>query len=204
MSHLAMSILSFLSASANACITCWSAWPSWLIAPLGAVFVVESLMAGGFVPSCKRSKNNRSRLDLNAFDLCGIAAIGNTFICGGGSCLIVSQLTIVAWPVATFLCASAWKCSSASTNRAEMCGPHSTASHNSAFVHSFPVFAGHPYVAYSPWGTLNFDIVACWLFPPLVEFLPCALSSKYFVVVWLAVVFAFICSIFCVDPCRFL
>ncbi len=80
MSHLAINILSLSSAPANACITHWSKWPSWLIAPLGAVLVVESLTAGSFVPSCKHSKKDRLRIDLNALDLCGIAAIGDTFI----------------------------------------------------------------------------------------------------------------------------
>ncbi len=174
MSHLAMNILLFSFASANACITCWRAWPSWLIAPPGVVFVVALFTAGSFVPSRKRRENNRLRIDLNAFDLCGIAAIGDTFICGGGLCLIMSQSTIVAWPVATFARASFLKCSSASTDSAETFGPRSTASHVSAFVHSFPVFAGHLYVAYS-WSV---DAAGCLRVRPVghIEFRYCGLS----------------------------
>ncbi len=78
-----------------------------------------------------------------------MAAIGETFICGGGLSFIVSHSTIVACPIATFLAASCLKCSSASVDSAEACGPHSTASHISTFVNGLPDFAGHPYVAYS-------------------------------------------------------
>ncbi len=85
MSHFAINILSLSSASANACITRWSKWPSEQMAelvdrPVGDILVVGSLTAGSFVPSHKRSKNGRSRINLNALDLCGIAAIGDTFI----------------------------------------------------------------------------------------------------------------------------
>jgi hypothetical protein len=88
--------------------------------------------------------------------------------------LIVSQLTIVAWLVATFLRASAWKCSSTSTNSAETCGPRLTASHISAFVHSFPVFAGHLYVAYSR----SISAAGCSRAKPVghIEFQYCGLS----------------------------
>ncbi len=138
----AMKILSFLSASVNACMICCREWPSWFIAPLGAVFVLELFMDGRVVPLHSRSKKDRSNIDRNAFNLCGIAAIGETFICIGGLLFILSHSTIVACPMATFLAASCLKCSSASTNSADACGHYSTASHISAFVHGFPVFAG--------------------------------------------------------------
>ena len=149
MSHFAMNILSSSVASANACIIRWRAWPSWLIAPPGAVFVVESFTDGNVVPSRNRREKDRSRIDLKAFDLCGIAAIGETFICCGGLSLILSHSTIIACPVATFSRASSLKCSSASANSAETCGPLSTASHICCFVQSLPVCVGHPYFEYS-------------------------------------------------------
>ncbi len=133
----------------KACIIRWREWPSWFIVPLGAVFVVELLTDGRVVPSRRRSTNDRSNINRYGFDLCGMAAIGETFICGGGLSFIVSHSTIVACPIATFLAALCLKCSSASADSADACGPRSTASHISAFVHGLPVFAGHPHVAYS-------------------------------------------------------
>jgi hypothetical protein len=144
MSHFAMKILLFLSASAKACIIRWSEWPSWFIAPLGAVFVVESFTDGSVAPSRRHKENDRSNIDRYGFDLCGMTAIGDTFICSGGLAFVVSHSTIVACPIATFLAASCLKCLSASGTSADACGPCSTASQISALVHGFPVFAGHP------------------------------------------------------------
>jgi hypothetical protein len=149
MSHFATKILSFSSASAKACIIHWSEWLSWFITPLGAVFVVESFTDGSVAPSRRRKENDRSNIDRYGFELCGMAVIGNTFICSGELSVIVSHTTIVACPIATFLAASCLKCSSASEASADACGPRSTASQISALVHGFPVFAGHPQVAYS-------------------------------------------------------
>jgi hypothetical protein len=143
-SHFAMKILSFLSASANTCMICCGEWPIWFIAPLGAVFVVESFTDGRVVPSRSRSEKDRSNINRNAFNLYGIAVIGETLICVGWLSFISSHSTIVACPMATFLAASCLKCLCASTDSAGACGPCSTASHFSAFVHGFPVFAGHP------------------------------------------------------------
>ncbi len=125
----------------------------------------------------------------------------------------MSQSTIVAWPVATFLSASSSKCSSAFTKSTNACGPHSMASHISAFVHGFPflldIRTSHtPGVSVplgvqrqGPLGTLNFCILAFWLSPPSVGPPPCALSNRCLVVAWLDVFVACVCSLFYVAPC---
>ncbi len=94
-------------------------------------------------------EKERSRIDWNAFDLWGIAAIGDTFICGGGVFLMSSHKTIFACLHFTFLSASCLKCSSASADIAEACDPRATASQISSFFHGALVFVGHPYVANS-------------------------------------------------------
>jgi hypothetical protein len=66
-------------------------------------------------------------MERKAFDLCGIAAIGDIFSSFGGLSLMVSQSTNLAWFVRTFLSASAAKCAIASGDSAERCGPRSIA-----------------------------------------------------------------------------
>ncbi len=56
--------------------------------------------------------------------------------------------TTFAWPAETLLMHFWWKCSTDSTERAKICGPLTTATHISAFIHSCPVTAVHPNDAY--------------------------------------------------------
>ena len=83
-------------------------------------------------------------MDRKPRDLCGMAAMGNIFSWLGGLSLIESHSTIRDWPALTFLMASAAKCSNASLERADWCGPHLIASHISAFNQGRPVCVGQP------------------------------------------------------------
>ncbi len=117
----------FLFASANACIICVSKCPSWSIAPQGEVLIVVPCTDGQGDTSDRHNVKERSKLDLNAFDLCGIAAIGKILTCDGGESFISSHFTRMACPTATFAIASRQKCLFASGNNAEQCGPQVTA-----------------------------------------------------------------------------
>jgi hypothetical protein len=48
------------------------------------------------------SQNDRSSMDQNAFDLCGIAAMGDIFSSGGGLSLMVTHSITHAWFVLIF------------------------------------------------------------------------------------------------------
>ncbi len=173
-SHFAMNIFASLSACANAWMMRAKHSPIWLMAPSGAVFLVVSLTAERTPLIARRKQNDKSKMEQKAFDLCGIAAIGNIFISFGGLSLMVSQSTNLA---CTFLSASAAKCAIASEDSAEQCGPRSIALQISDLDHGLPVFVGHPKVAQSlstwlrdggvpaHWGTWNFDVGGRWSDP---------------------------------------
>jgi hypothetical protein len=101
-SHFAMNIFASLSASANA----WMMWAKhlaiWLMAPAGAVFLVVLLTAEQTLLFARHKRNDKSKMEQKAFNLCGIAAIGNIFSSFGGLSLMVSQSTNLAWFVRTF------------------------------------------------------------------------------------------------------
>ena len=97
-----------------------SDWPSWFIAPRGEVFSGVSLTNAKREPSCSRKANDRSKIDRNALDLCGMATMGEIFNCGGGLSLMSSYKTILACPDATFSLHSSAKCSNASVDSADL------------------------------------------------------------------------------------
>jgi hypothetical protein len=70
--------------------------PIWSIAPFGAVFVVVSFTAALTPLFSKRKRKDRSRIERYAFDLCGIAAMGESFSCGGGLSFMSFHATIWA------------------------------------------------------------------------------------------------------------
>jgi hypothetical protein len=112
-------------------------------------FTLVLLTDGCKDPSDSHSVNDRSRIDLNSFNLCGIAAIGKILSCGGEAFLISSHFTKIACTASTFSIALSQKCSIASGNNANWCGLLATTSHISCLVHGLPVHVGHPYFAYS-------------------------------------------------------
>ena len=116
--------------------------PIWSIAPACAVFSVFLLTDARTPPFCSRRRKDKSRIDQNSFDLCGIAAIGDILSSGGGLSFILSQSTRRACFVCTFSSASALKCFIAAGERAERWGPRATASHISSFYHGFPCMLG--------------------------------------------------------------
>jgi hypothetical protein len=101
------------------------------------------------LPFFKRKLNDKSKIEWSPLKLCGIAAMGEILSWVGGFSLIESYSTILAWPALTLLNDSAAKCSSASSDSTNLCGPHSTASQISNFVHGHPVRARHPTNAHS-------------------------------------------------------
>ncbi len=168
-SHFSMNTLSCSSALESACIVWLKECSSRSIALLGAVFVVVSLIQGHREPSDRHSMNDKSKIEWNAFALCGMAAKGEIFSYGGGLSLISSQLIWIACPAFTFSMLSSQKCSIASGNNAEQWGPLATTSHISAFVHGVPVRVVQPSVVYlfsikaagwcevSPFGHISFQ-----------------------------------------------
>jgi hypothetical protein len=93
-------------------------------------------------PFARRNRNDKSKIEQNSFDMCGIAAIGDTLSSVGGPSLIESHSTNRACFVRTFSLASTAKCLIASGESAKQCGPRSTASQISFFDHGLPVFVG--------------------------------------------------------------
>ncbi len=67
--------------------------PIWSIAPPGAVLVVVLFTASLKPPFFSRKRNERSRIDQKALDLCGIAAMGEIFSFAGGLSLILFHST---------------------------------------------------------------------------------------------------------------
>jgi hypothetical protein len=170
-----MKILLLLSALANACMMCVRHFPIWLIALPSAVFSVVSFTASQNLPLRSLSQKDRSSIDQNAFDLCGIAAMGDIFSSGGVS-LMVSYLITRAWSILIFSLVSSAKYWIASLDGANWCGPHLIASLMSAHDHSLPVLVGHPNCAQSiktsaarcsiarPTGQIELRYVGCNLF----------------------------------------
>ena len=74
-------------------------WPSWSIAPFGAVFTVVELTHGSTPPCFKRKLNDKSRINQNCFDLWGMAAIGEIFRFSGGLSLMDSHSTTPFQPL---------------------------------------------------------------------------------------------------------
>ncbi len=144
-----MNIFASGSASAKACKMQARHSPIWSIAPAGAVFLVVSLTDARTPPLARQSRNDRSKIERYAFDLCRIAAIREIFSWHGGSSLISSPDTIRPCFVRTFSAASAAKCATAAGDSEDQCGPLSTAAHISSFVHGCPVLVGQLNVAHS-------------------------------------------------------
>jgi hypothetical protein len=147
-SHFAMNIFASGSVSAKACTIRGRHSPIWLIAPAGAVFSVVSLTEVRTPLLARRSQKDKSKIERYAFNLCGMAAIGEIFSWHGGSSFMSSHDTICACPMLTLSAASAAKCAMASGDRADRCGPLATASHISSLVHGCPVLVGQPNVAH--------------------------------------------------------
>ncbi len=110
--------------------------------------VVKLLTEGSLEPSESRSVKDRSKIERNAFDLWGMAAIGEILSCGGGLSLMSSHLMSTACPAATFAILLSRKCSIASGKSEDQCGPCATASYISVLVQGLPVCVGHPIVVY--------------------------------------------------------
>jgi hypothetical protein len=79
-----MNILASSLALAKAWMILLRAWPSWSRAPCGAIFMVVFLTNSMNPPFLSQRQKDRSSMDQNAFDLCGIAAMGNIFSWGSG------------------------------------------------------------------------------------------------------------------------
>ena len=89
----AIAIFASSLASANAWTIRDRHSPSWSITPFGALLIVVSLTATKTPPFFSRRQKERSKINLDALDLCGMAAIGDIFNCGGGLSLMSSQGT---------------------------------------------------------------------------------------------------------------
>ena len=93
--------------------------------------------------------NDRSRIDQNARDLCGITAMGDTFNYSCGERLNSPiHSTIVTLPMRSLSNASDWIYSIASGVIADSCGPLSIAAWIISLVQPYPVSAGQPFVVY--------------------------------------------------------
>jgi hypothetical protein len=149
MSHFAIKFFASSLASAKACTIRERHSPIWSMAPFGTLLTVVSLTAANTPPFFRRKRKERSKIDRNALDLWGMAAIGDILSCGGGLSLIASQGTRRAWFVRSFSCISSVKCWIALGVVADQWGPRSTASHISSLVQLRPVRAGQPNVAHS-------------------------------------------------------
>jgi hypothetical protein len=100
-------------------------------------------------PFFKRRLKDRSKIERNPLNLCGIAAMGEILSWPGGLSFTESYSTILHWPAVIFLTASTAKWSSASSDSADQCGPCSNASQISSLVHGRPVLVGHRSCAHS-------------------------------------------------------
>ncbi len=78
-----------------------------------------SLTDADIPPFVSQSWKERSSIERNAFDLCGMADIGDIFSCSGGLSLMSPHSTIRACLVLTFSAASSAKCTSASGDNAD-------------------------------------------------------------------------------------
>jgi hypothetical protein len=91
MSHFAINIFAVSSVFANPCIIRDKQSPIWSITPFGAVFSIVSLTDASTPPFFSLSRKDKSRIEQNAFDLCGIAVIREIFNSLGGLSLILSR-----------------------------------------------------------------------------------------------------------------
>ncbi len=96
-------ILVCSSTSAKAWMILLRAWPSLSRAPCGAIFMVVLLTNLMILPFLSQRQKDRSSMDQNAFELYGIAAIGDIFNWGSGFSLMSPQKNSLAWPALTFL-----------------------------------------------------------------------------------------------------
>ena len=121
--YLAMNLLLSSVASANAWMMRWSACLIWSTTPCDADFSNVLFTNRAMEPSFKHKLNERSRMDLNAFDLWGMAALGKIFSLGGRLPFISSQRTMQAGANATFSFVLVAKCASALGLVADWCCP---------------------------------------------------------------------------------
>ncbi len=135
-----MKILSSSLASANVWIMRLRAWPNWSRAALGASLTVAPLTDSRKPPYLRCSQKERSRIDQNALDLWGMAAMGEILSQMVGSSLMLSHSTSFACPAVTLATLSLAKCAMATGDNADLCGLRATASHISCFVHGRPIF----------------------------------------------------------------
>ena len=147
-SHFYWNILDSSGASANEWITRIITLQIWSIAPAGAVFSLFSFTEGTRPCGISSRDKSNSKMDRKALELCGIAAIGKTFICLGSLSFIWLYQTKRAYFSATFDLASSAKCAISSSDRADSCGPLITAACISNFFQLCPVLNGKPLVAY--------------------------------------------------------
>ena len=84
-SHFSWKIFAQSGASDNAWIKRSNTCPVWYIVSPRAVFSMFSFTEGTRPCGVNFNENDKSNIDLNAFDLWGIAAIGETFIFVGKS-----------------------------------------------------------------------------------------------------------------------
>jgi hypothetical protein len=113
-------------------------------APFGPVLTVVSFTDRMVAPSSSRRLNERSKIKRKAFNLWGIAAIGDIFSSFGGFSLIESYDTILACFNATFSLASVAKCLRALLLRDDWCGPCFIATLICSRVQACPVIVGQP------------------------------------------------------------
>ena len=99
---------------------------------------MESFTDSSIPPFLRRRLNDRSRIDLNALDLWGIAAIGEIFSWGGGLSLISSHRTSFACPTLTTESARVLQEIGTIGEALEPLLP------TSPLLTSLPVFVGHP------------------------------------------------------------
>ncbi len=114
MSHFAINIFAVSSVSEMHVLFVTSNPQSGQSPLLVLFFSIVSLTDASTPPFFSLSQKDNSRIKQNAFDLCGIAAIGEISNSLGGLSLILSHATMRAWLVCTFSATSSAKCAMAS------------------------------------------------------------------------------------------
>ena len=109
----------------------------------GACLTVAEFTDSINFPKCRRRKD-RSRMVLNARDLCGIIATGDIFSFSGRLLMISPYLMTFAYPFFTFSFVSSCSALSASNSVAEECGPFLIAASMCSLVQFGPQSVGHP------------------------------------------------------------
>jgi hypothetical protein len=112
--------------------------------------MVVSFTDGMVMLSSSQRLNERSKIERKAFNLWGIAAIGDIFSSFGGFSLIESHDKILACFNATFSFASVVKCLRASSLRDDWCGPYFIAASICSQVQACPVIVGQPNLTILP------------------------------------------------------